>query len=114
MKVSMIIPTYWGRPSYEVWKEGDAVYDHATPLDEWGTLKRTLDSLNILENKNFKLVILLCPTTKEVAESAAEKVFKIIQEAKLPLETYLFTLEQLHEMEKICLDHGLNRHSINC
>ncbi len=113
MKVSMIIPTYWGRPSYEGWKEGDAVYDHATPLDEWGTLKRTLDSLNILENKNFKLVILLCPTTKEVAESAAEKVIKIIQEAKLPLETYLFTLEQLHEMEKICLDHGLNRHSIN-
>ena len=50
MKKVILIPTYWGRPTSEGWQEGDAVYDHPTPIDEQGTLERTLQSMKILNS----------------------------------------------------------------
>jgi len=40
MKVTMVIPSYWARESGVGWKEGDAIYDHPSPLDSEGTLLR--------------------------------------------------------------------------
>lgn len=51
MKTAMVIPTYWGRESSIGWKEGDAVYDHPTPLDREGTLARAIESIKILNEK---------------------------------------------------------------
>ena len=45
MRKTMIIPTYWCRRTGELWQEGDAVYDHPTPVDQEGTLERTLLSM---------------------------------------------------------------------
>lgn len=111
MKASMIIPTYWSRSIAEGWKEGDAVYDHATPVDQWGTLKRTLESIKIIENKNFKLIILLCPTTEDILEESTNKVTKIIQEVGLSMETYLFTPKQLNEIKRKCMEDNLPQKS---
>lgn len=33
MRKTMVIPTYWCRRTGEAWREGDAVYDHPTPVD---------------------------------------------------------------------------------
>ena len=44
MRISLVIPTYWGRAKAEGWKVGDAVYDHPTYLDEEGTLGKTLET----------------------------------------------------------------------
>ena len=57
MRTYMIIPTYWSGPG-GAWEEGDAVYDHATPINQKGTLLRTLISLNILDDKDFTLIII--------------------------------------------------------
>lgn len=70
MRKTMIIPTYWCRRTGELWREGDAVYDHPTPVDQEGTLERTLLSMKQFHEKDFKLVILICPTTPEVEEEA--------------------------------------------
>ena len=32
MRKTMIIPTYWCRKTGDPWQEGDAVYDHPTPV----------------------------------------------------------------------------------
>ena len=61
MRKTMIIPTYWCRRTGELWREGDAVYDHPTPVDQEGTLERTLLSMKQFHEKDFKLVILICP-----------------------------------------------------
>jgi hypothetical protein len=60
MKTVMVIPTYWARDSRTGWKPGDIIYDHPTPIDQEGTLVRMLESLNILEDKNFSLVVFGC------------------------------------------------------
>ena len=56
-KVTMIIPSYWRREERLGIKDTDAIYDHPTPLDQDGTLKRAIDSIRILNNKDFSNTI---------------------------------------------------------
>ena len=53
MRKTMIIPTYWCRKTGDPWQEGDAVYDHPTPVDQEGTLERTLVSMKQFHEKDF-------------------------------------------------------------
>ena len=108
MRKTMIIPTYWCRKTGEPWQEGDAVYDHPTPADQEGTLERTLVSMKQFHEKDFKLVILICPTTPEVEAAAYEQVLRIVGRVQLNAETYLFTAGDLREITEILRKAGLN------
>jgi len=100
MRKVVLIPTYWSRAKRE-WKEGDAVYDHPTPIDEEGTLERTLESMKILTVKDFKLVLLICPTTPEVADEAERRVVEMVRKVNLQAETYIFTISDLARISEI-------------
>ncbi len=100
MRTVVVIPTYWGRKREVGFKEGDIIYDHATPIDEEGTLGRTLESMKILKKKDFKLVILICPTNNEIERKAEEKARKIVKGVKLDVETYLFTRKTLKKIKR--------------
>jgi hypothetical protein len=108
MRKSVIIPTYWSRKTGEPWLESDAVYDHPTPIDQKGTLGRTLESMKVLHERDFKLVILICPTAPELEEAAFEQVLHIVRDVGLNAETYLFTAGDLREMSKIFTEAGLD------
>ena len=101
MRKVVLIPTYWSRKKADGWMEGDAVYDHPTPLDDEGTLARTLISMKMLSVKDFKLVLLICPTTPEVAEEAEKRVVQIVREVDLKAETYIFTISDLERISEI-------------
>lgn len=112
MKKAVVIPTYWGRKKEVGWQEGDAVYDHPTALDDEGTLARTLESMKILENKEFELIIPICPTADEIENEAVKKVTEIIKSVNLGIETYIFTPRTIREIEAILLEHGLQDASL--
>jgi len=95
----MVIPTYWSGPDGE-WKEGDAVYDHATPLNEDGTLIRALRSLQILDDKNFTLIILATVTNNEYVDAMEKKLKKMLKETEIPVNTILFTEKNLRALKK--------------
>ena len=80
MKTTVVIPTYWARKRGESWKEGDGVYDHPTPLDEEGTLGRAIESMAVLENRDFQLIVIACPTADNIGERVEKKVEKIVTE----------------------------------
>ena len=101
MRRVVLIPTYWSREKAEGWREGDAVYDHPTPIDEDGTLARTLESMKMLSVKDFKLVLLICPTTPEIADEAEKKVVDITRKVNLQAETYIFTISDLAKITDI-------------
>ena len=101
MRTVVVIPTYWGRKKEIGFKEGDIVYDHATPIDGEETLSRTLESMKILNKKDFKLIILICSTHMEIERQAEGKVRKIVQGVKLDVETYLFTRKTLSKIKRI-------------
>jgi len=113
MRTVVVIPTYWGREKEIGFKEGDIVYDHATPIDAEGTLGRTLESMKILKKKDFKLVILICPTNKEIEHQAEEKVRKIVKGVKLDVETYLFTRKTLKKIKRFARNSQLKENVLS-
>ncbi|NOX96614.1 MAG: hypothetical protein GXO98_00825 [Nitrospirae bacterium] len=103
MKVTMVIPSYWTRESAAGWKEGDAVYDHPTPLDSEGTLLRAIESAGILEDKDFQLVIIAVANAEDIEPRVEKKVAGIIKSASAArgIETLLFGpshLRQIHDL----------------
>jgi len=102
LKITMVIPSYWARENKIGWKEGDAVYDHPTPLDSEGTLRRAIESIGILNDKDFRLVILAAATAKDIEPDVEKKVADIIRSAAstVGVEVLLFgpsCLKQIHD-----------------
>jgi len=103
VKVTMAIPSYWGRESGVGWKEGDAIYDHPTPLDNEGTLLRATQSINTLKDKDFQLVIIAVATFEDIETQVEDKVASIIKSASATIgaEVLLFGpshLKQIHDL----------------
>jgi hypothetical protein len=107
MDVTMVIPTYWARESTIGWQEGDAVYDHPTPLDHEGTLLRALQSMEVLADKDFRLVILAIATAEAIEGEVEAKVARIIQSAGAAgIETFLFGPSQLKQIHELLRSQG--------
>lgn len=113
MRTTVVIPTYWARLSTEPWQEGDAVYDHPTALDTEGTLGRTLESMKRLKHRDFKLVILICPTADAIEDEAEKQVRAIIKNVNLDIETYIFTQKNLRNIKEILTHSDLKDSTVN-
>jgi len=106
MKVTMIIPSYWGRKKSEGWRETDDVYDHPTPLDEKGTLGRVLKSLSILESKDFNLVVLGVSIAQDIQGEVESKISSIIKEEATKAKTIFFSYSHLASIHQYLDSHG--------
>lgn len=98
-ELTMVIPSYWAREGG--WKEGDAIYDHPTPLDSKGTLLRALQSIENLEDKDFRLVIIAVATADDIETRVEKKIASIIESSNPGVEILLFGhshLKQIHEL----------------
>lgn len=107
MKVTMVIPSYWTRESNVGFKDGDAIYDHPTPLDCQGTLLRTLQSLNVLKDKDFRVVVIAAPTAVDIETRVEEKVAGIVKSASAPpVEMLAFGPSNLKKIHNLLHDEG--------
>ncbi len=79
MRATIVIPSYWGRASSEPLNLDDAVYDHPTPFDLEGTVGRALESIQVLENRDFNVVVLACATSNDIAVNVEERVREIVE-----------------------------------
>jgi len=104
----MVIPSYWARQSEIGWKEGDAIYDHPTPLDSKGTLLRTIESIKILKDKDFQLVIIVAATAEDIETQAEKKVASIIKSASVSagVEMLLLGPSQLKQIHDLLTSEG--------
>ncbi|MDO9574977.1 MAG: hypothetical protein Q7J55_00430 [bacterium] len=110
MKVTMVIPSYWARESEVGWKEGDAIYDHPTPLDSEGTLLRAIQSIGILKDKDFQLVIIAVATAKDIENQVEKKVANIIKSANPGVELLLFGPSHLRKIQDLLISEGKNEY----
>jgi CRP-like cAMP-binding protein len=106
MKPVIVIPSYWSREKAIGWQPGDAVYDHPTPLDEDGTLLRTLESLQTLNNKQFTLVVLACATAPEIEAQVESRVREIVRGADPIVESYIISHSQLDRFHETMSKSG--------
>ncbi len=109
MKTTMIIPSYWTRESSMVAKETDEVYDHPTPLDEEGTLKRAIESLSILGEKDFDLVVIAVSNAEDAEERVEEHVAQILKNSKPDVKVHLFSHSHLRQIHGILENEGGGR-----
>jgi hypothetical protein len=100
MKTTMVIPSYWGRNKEDGWKRTDSVYDHPTPLDGEDTLRRSLESLTILRDKNFELVVLGVATAEDIQEEVEERLKVIIKETNPAVPTFHFSYSHLKRIHR--------------
>jgi hypothetical protein len=100
MKTTMVIPSYWGREKEEGRKETDTIYDHPTPLDEEGTLGRLLDSISLIKNKDFRLVILGVATAPDIQEETEKKLESVIADSAKDVEAHLFSNSHLSKIHQ--------------
>ena len=108
LKVTMVIPSYWARESKVDWKEGDAVYDHPTPLDSEGTLFRAINSIKVLNDKDFQLVIIAAPTSGDIEPQIEKKVANIIESASanIGVKVLLFGPSHLKQIYDLLIKEG--------
>lgn len=111
MKKVMVVPTYWGRDSSTGWQLGDDIYDHPTPIDQKGTLGCLIDSMHMLNNKDFELVILIAVTTPEIIEDAYKRVKEVLREHRPPVKTYLIGNKELEKIRSLYTKK--NKESLN-
>jgi hypothetical protein len=106
MKTTMVIPSYWRREKALEEKETDTVYDHPTPVDEEGTLARALESINILEDRDFDLVIIAVSNAPDVESQVEEKVGEIIAASPVDVPVYLFSHSHLKKIHSLLKEAG--------
>ena len=112
MKVTMVIPSYWARESDVGYREGDAIYDHPTPLDNEGTLLRAIQSIEILKDKDFQLVIIAVATGEDIELEVEKKLANIIEIASSTtgVEVLLFGHSQLKQIHDVLISEGKNNY----
>lgn len=106
MRLTIVIPTYWGRESREPFHPEDAVYDHPTPLDEEGTLARALESIRLLDHDDFRVVVVAAVTHPALSSAAEEKVSGIVEPFRACYPLALFTPSSLEKMKEVLRADG--------
>jgi glycosyltransferase involved in cell wall biosynthesis len=102
-EITMVIPSYWARPTAIGHQQGDTIYDHPTPLDQEGTLRRTLESLNTLSFKQFQVCVLAVPTHYDIGDEVADKIKSIAASVNCPIKINVFSVSgeaKLHDYLK--------------
>jgi len=102
----MVIPSYWSRENKVGWKEGDAIYDHPTPLNEKGTLNRLLESIKILSNKDFEIIIIIVPTSKDIDKKVKEKVTNLVSSVSLDFKVSIIDPTHIKKIKDYFIEIG--------
>jgi hypothetical protein len=77
--ITIVIPTYWCRARGHAGLPGDAIFDHPTPVDESGTLRRCLESLRALRTHSFRVLLITAPVNPQIAAEAEARVEQLIE-----------------------------------
>ncbi len=114
MNATMVIPSYWARPSEDGWREGDAVFDHPTPLDGKSLLERAIRSVAVLKDRDFRLVVIAVATAPDIEARVEKRVAEVAERAASAggvKEVLVFSHSHIGEMKKLALDAKGKEHA---
>ncbi|MCL4504250.1 MAG: hypothetical protein M1438_20690 [Deltaproteobacteria bacterium] len=98
------IPTYWSRPGSAGPEE--VVYDHPTPLDSPGTLRRTLESLAPLVSAGVQVGVVAAAASKDLGKAVESRVRELIHTPPLPFPVAFFSTSHLRALQEFVGQHG--------
>ncbi|MBA7627744.1 hypothetical protein ES703_35211 [subsurface metagenome] len=110
-RITVTIPTYWCRKAGEAGRPEDSVFDHPTPINREGTLRRCLESLLPIRAPSFQVLIITAPVNQGLAAAVEEKIESIISPFRKSLSIAQFGPPDLalvkRELEKEGIDPAL-------
>jgi hypothetical protein len=83
----IVVPSYWTHPTTAPGDE-PTVFDHPTPLDEGGTLRRTLETFRVIDGEFNVLVVAAC-AHPSLGGATREHVGEIIKPLAADMPLYL-------------------------
>jgi hypothetical protein len=98
------IPTYWTYPGGE--GPEAIVFDHPTPLDTPGTLRRTLESLTPLAARGVEVGVVAAATAPGLEAKVTRRVREVIESPPLPYSVRLFAAPHLSILQDFCRTRG--------
>lgn len=106
MRITLVIPSYWGRRTGEPFNPEDAVYDHPTPLDAEGTLARALESIRILRYRHFRVLVLGVAAHPDLEEEVEGRLREIVAPFRRHFPVALLSHSHHRDMKNIMEDIG--------
>ena len=94
-KDCFVIPTYWSVQGVDSWK----VFDHPTPIEEDGTIQRTLENFD-KNGYQIPVLLFLAPINPRI-----EKKVKELANG-YNLNIHVFSAEDLKSIRNLFLDNG--------
>jgi len=98
------IPTYWTFAGAQGREE--VIYDHPTPLDTPGTLRRTLESLAPLVTPGVNVGVVAAATASSLEAEVERRVQEIIHSPPLPYEVVFFSASHLKSLRDFLQEQG--------
>jgi hypothetical protein len=98
------IPTYWTYPGGAGPEE--LVFDHPTPLDSPGTLRRILESLIPLVSPGVEVGVVAAATAPVLEAAVERRVREMIAFPPLPYPVRLFAASHLEVLKDFCRTRG--------
>ncbi|MEJ2671253.1 MAG: hypothetical protein P8168_03415 [Deltaproteobacteria bacterium] len=98
------MPTYWTHPGGT--GPEDLVFDHPTPLDTPGTLRRTLESLIPLISPQVEVGVVGAATVPSLQDAMERRVQELIASPPLPYPVRWFAASHLRSLQDFCRTHG--------
>ncbi|MDP2046418.1 MAG: hypothetical protein Q8L00_09430 [Deltaproteobacteria bacterium] len=98
------IPTYWTYPGGQGPEE--IVFDHPTPLDAPGTLRRTLESLTPLAAAGAEVGVVAAATAPDLDAAVARRVREVMESPPLSYPVRLFAASHLSILQDFCRTQG--------
>jgi hypothetical protein len=106
-KTVLLIPTYWTREKEKGLRWTDVPHDHPTPIDQVGTLKRAILSLDVLEDRDFALVIMATSSSELMRDQTEKRVKDILKECcPSDVPAYVFSHSHFDLLQKYFQDSG--------
>ncbi len=100
----LAIPTYWTHPEGQ--GEEDIIFDHPSPLNTPGTLRRTLESLIPLVKPGVTVGVAAAAAAPELNALVEARVRDILTSSPLPYPVVLFSASHLAVFQEFLRSHG--------
>lgn len=107
---TMVIPSYWGGNNE---KNEEILFDHPTKLSQKGTLDRLLDSLDIFDNVNGRVVVLSVANNSQIYDDVKYKVDEIIAPYKNRFDIINFGQRELEGLRSKLSKKGVSQEALN-
>jgi glycosyltransferase involved in cell wall biosynthesis len=105
-RFTLVIPSYWGRKAGEPFNKEDAVYDHPTPLDEEGTLKRALQSVPLLGYEPLNVMVLGASTHPDLEDEVEKRLEDIVAPFRSVYPIAFLSHSHARDMQRMLAQSG--------